>query len=297
MDKKKEKKSENISIFIFRRDYRFIDNIGLNECIKKSKKIYPVFIFTPEQISNKNKYKSSTSVEFLIQSLSELNKECGNKITFFYDSNENFIKSIINYNKSINNNKITSIYTNTDYTNYSVKRDKKIRLLCEKNDINFVACDDICLIKPGTILNSSGEIYQKFTPFYRTELDYIKKNLKLVKVNKKKINFSILFNISNISGIKCKKIKLDDILKMKFYSKKDELLNVKGGRKNALKYLNNIKKFKKYEKIRNDLSDNTTLLSAYIKFGCISIREVFQEIKNKLLINHTLIQQLIWRDF
>jgi deoxyribodipyrimidine photo-lyase len=302
--------NNEISIFIFRRDYRFIDNIGIKECLHYSKKVYPVFIFTPEQISNKNKFKSSASVEFIIQSLTELNKTSGNKITFFYDTNENFIKSIIKYNNIIdkntknkkennkehsnNNQKITSIYTNTDYTNYAVKRDKNIRELCEKNGIKFVTYDDICLVKPGTILNGSGNIYQKFTPFYRSELKYLKKNQIPVF---RKYHAERLYNISEISEIDCKKIELDDIFKMGFYKKLGDSLNVKGGRKNALKYLYDVVKFKDYEKIRNDLSDNTTLLSAYIKFGCVSIREVFRKIKNKFGIDHTLIQQLIWRDF
>ena len=39
-----------ISIFIFRRSFRLRDNIGLINCLKESKKVIPIFIFTPEQI-------------------------------------------------------------------------------------------------------------------------------------------------------------------------------------------------------------------------------------------------------
>ena len=41
------------------------------------------------------------------------------------------------------------------------------------------------------------------------------------------------------------------------------------------KILNNLKDFKKYDEERNSLELNTTHLSAYIKFGCVSIREVY----------------------
>ena len=41
---------------------------------------------------------------------------------------------------------------------------------------------------------------------------------------------------------------------------------VKGGRDNGLKQLNKIKNFKKYDKIRNMVEQETTHLSAYIKF-------------------------------
>ena len=48
-----------------------------------------------------------------------------------------------------------------------------------------------------------------------------------------------------------------------------------------------------YSKTHNELSISTSELSAYIKFGCISIREVYQAFKTK----HDFIRQLFWRDF
>ena len=43
-------KYEN-GLFIFRRDFRVIDNVGLNLANSICKRIYPVFIFTPEQVT------------------------------------------------------------------------------------------------------------------------------------------------------------------------------------------------------------------------------------------------------
>lgn len=60
------------SLFIFRRDYRLIDNNGLSQ-INKNEKVIPIFIFTPEQITSKNKYKSDNAIQFMIESLKELN--------------------------------------------------------------------------------------------------------------------------------------------------------------------------------------------------------------------------------
>ena len=53
------------SLFIFRRDLRCIDNIGLINACKNSKNVYAIFIFTPEQVK-KNNYKSDRSVLFMI---------------------------------------------------------------------------------------------------------------------------------------------------------------------------------------------------------------------------------------
>ena len=64
------------TIFIFRRDFRTYDNLGLYYAMKKCDKIIPCFFFNPVQIDEKkNKYFSHHSVQFLCESLSELSKE------------------------------------------------------------------------------------------------------------------------------------------------------------------------------------------------------------------------------
>ena len=53
------------------------------------------------------------------------------------------------------------------------------------------------------------------------------------------------------------------------------------------------KNIKNYSKTHNELSKPTSELSAYIKFGCVSIREVYKVFRSK----HDFIRQLFWRDF
>jgi deoxyribodipyrimidine photo-lyase len=265
-----------MSIFIFRRDFRIKDNTAWNKMLMNEEgPIYPIFIFTPEQINEKiNKYKSNNSVQFMIESLLELNKEV--KITFCYGDIIKVLNSIIKTNGS--NNKITSIYTNTDYTPYAVNREKRIQKLCKEHDIKFEPCHDITLFEPNTITNSSGTIYQKYTPFMRA---CISKRVPKPTTNKSK----------NIKHVKTSyEISTN---KLKSFYKHNDLIHVHGGRNNALKILNHILKFKSYNKTRNILNLNTTNLSAYLKFGCISIREAY----HKLKVNKTLIRQLIWREF
>jgi hypothetical protein len=67
----------------------------------------------------------------------------------------------------------------------------------------------------------------------------------------------------------------------------------KGGRSHALKILKNPSYFHQYKEMRNSLTYQTTHLSAYIKFGCVSIREVYWAFHR----NHSIIDQLLWREF
>jgi deoxyribodipyrimidine photo-lyase len=264
-----------MNIFIFRRDYRLYDNIGFINCIKDNKNIIPIFIFTPNQIKN-NDYKSSNCIQFLIESLKDLNKDIN--LNYFFGNDIDILKDIIK------NNNIKSIFTNTDYTPFAIKRDLLLENFCNKNNINFNKYDDVLLYNIKGIKTSSGSFYKKFTPYYNSAIKInvdkpIKENMKNIKVKKIKNKYSI---------------NLDYINK---YYKINPNINTNGGRTNGLKIIKNIKDFKKYEENRDYFNYKTTYLSSYLKFGCISIRELYHTIKDKLGNKHPLIRQLIWRDF
>lgn len=273
-------KTHNKSIFIFRRDYRLYDNTGLIEALKKSVTVIPIFIFTPEQLIH-NDYKSDNAVQFMIESLEDLDnqlKEKGSRLFYFYGTPANVIKKILNNDKNID-----AVFVNRDYTPYSKKRDTEIEEVCKKSKRTFESYED-CLLHPvGSIRSGSDEIYVKFTPYFR-----VASKVKVDDPNKN--------NYSNYIG---KKSKIEGEYtgsKKKFY-KENENIAVHGGRDLGLKILVSIEKFKNYNKDRNTLAKPTTRLSAYIKFGCVSIREVYHKIKDKLGMKNDLIKQLHWREF
>jgi deoxyribodipyrimidine photo-lyase len=81
---------------------------------------------------------------------------------------------------------------------------------------------------------------------------------------------------------------------MKRFTKFNPDILVHGGRQTALKMLSKAARdIKNYDAIHNDLNKKTTELSAAIKFGSISIREVYKTLHSKT----GLIRQLFWRDF
>ncbi|MFC1842949.1 cryptochrome/photolyase family protein [Candidatus Dependentiae bacterium] len=266
------------SIFIFRRSLRISDNMGLLKALKLSKKVVPIFIFTPEQIL-KNSYKSDNAVQFMVESLSELDKELkkkDSKLFYFFGKPHEVVKDLIK------NNKIEAVFANVDYTPYSISRDKKICKVCEEYNVDFKSYEDLLLNPIGSFLTGSNTPFKKYTPYYNKA----KKNkIKPTAKNRYKNYISNNYRIKNeFKG------------NIGSFYKKNNKAAVKGGRKNALLILKKMKKFKDYDKKRNILIYETTKLSAYIKFGCVSIREVCHVI-NKSINSKDLIKQLYWRDF
>jgi deoxyribodipyrimidine photo-lyase len=271
-------KFEN-GLFIFRRDLRIIDNKGLNLLNENCKNIYTIFIFTPEQVGQGNKYKSDNAVQFMIESLENLASNisaAGGHLYTFYGHNDKVVDDCI---KTWD---INVVCFNVDITPYAQERDAKLVKLCEHMKTYVMYDYDYYLHQPGTIVNGSGEAYQKFTPYYETSLKKkVDMPTSLRKIHFKRSNSQI-----------ANKITLDHAMSKFTKINPDILLH--GGRVNAIKQMKlAAKNIKYYSKTHNELTMPTSQLSAYIKFGCISIREVYKTFRGK----HDFIRQLFWRDF
>lgn len=275
------------SVFIFRRDYRIDDNIGLIECLKASESVLPIFIFTPEQsIKKENKYFSDNSFQFLVESLKELDSLLPYGLLILQEDN---VKALKDLKKVYDYN---AIYTNRDYTPYAIDRDEEILKYCTNDGtIEFHnKFEDYLLMPLGKFLKADGKSYTKYTPFKNNayKMDF-PKPIKCTNTLLKKFE-----NVKSLkSKVKC--VATENNIEKLYVTNKDIIYH--GGRIEALKRLSKINDFKNYENDRNILSKNTTLLSAYINFGCVSIRECFWTISNKLGKQHGLNNQLLWREF
>jgi deoxyribodipyrimidine photo-lyase len=260
-------------LFIYRRDLRVNDNTSLN--LIKSKypqsKILPIFIFNKNQIDEKiNKYYSSNAVQFMFECLEELHF-----INYYHTLNE--IEVIEKLHKKYN---FSVIAYNKDYTPYAKKRDLIIEKWANKNNIKIVSEEDYTLHNMGEITKDDKKPYLKFTPFYKKAI--LKKPRAIVN-----FNFNFIKDDNSFSYKEMEKI---------YKPKINDKINVRGGRNNALIIIKTLKngKFNKYDEERDyPYLDKTTKLSAYIKFGCISIREVYYA----LPLRHGIVRELFWRDF
>ena len=268
-----------MNIFLFNKSLRLNDNTTLIEQIKNEKNIIPFFIFTEQINKKKNEYYSQNSVQFMCESLLDLENEIkkyNGKLYFFHSNN------FINVFKELKN--INSIGTNFDYSPYAINRQNILKEFCSKNNIKFYIYEDHVLynILDDKTLKKDGKPYTVFTPFK----NHCKNNLDVSKPNK----FNKFIFLKN-KELENNKYYISQIIDYD----ENENINIHGGRSHGLLILKNIKKFKDYKLKRDYLTYNTTFLSAHNHFGTLSIREIYKKmIKYKL---DNLIDQLIWRDF
>jgi deoxyribodipyrimidine photo-lyase len=278
-------KTTKRGLFLFHRDLRLYDNIGFIEACKQCVHLITCFIFTPEQIGSQNKYKSDNSVAFMLESLAELSRDihsAGGELCIFYGKNTDIIKDLIKTQH------IDAVFFNRDYSPYAKKRDQSIADLCNTMHIECITSSDYYLYEPGTIKTGSGSYYKKFTPFYDAVLP-----IQVPKpTNPSKTLLSHLASC-NHNG----KITINRAIEQ-FGKGESPKRMVQGGRTNALAMLRRgLTTQGKYDATRDFLKNSTTGLSAAIKFGCISIREIYHAFFAKYGRQFGLIRELIWREF
>lgn len=267
------------SLFVFRRDLRLEDNTGLIEAAKSSDEVIPCFILDPRQIKN-NEYRSVNSLQFMFESLKDLEKQLtsrGGRLFLFKGLPHKIISDLIN------DEEITSVFVNRDYTPFSRRRDEEIRKVCEKKGVFFKSFGDYLINEPETILKKDGKPYTVFTHFYNKSVE---QTVRLPQKNR----FGNYFRGDIPQSI-------GDEIYGEILPKENKEIAVRGGRTNALKILSNISKFRDYGKTRDYFSEPTTMLSAHLKYGTVSIRETYYSVYKALGSQHPLLRQLYWRDF
>ena len=165
---KKHKKT----LFIFRRDLRLEDNSGLIYALENSHEVIGCFIFNPLQLKD-NTYRSDHCVQFMLESLQDLDeqlKKKGSHLYLFYEKQEEIVK------KCIKNLGIDCVVINRDYTPFSKERDANLEKL--SSQINIVVYEDALLQAPENTLKYNGEPYSRFSPYYKNASSIQVKNLK-----------------------------------------------------------------------------------------------------------------------
>jgi deoxyribodipyrimidine photo-lyase len=274
-------KTNTKALFIFRRDLRLEDNLGLLKALEESQEVIPLFIFDDRQIdTTKNDFFSAPAFYFMINSLMELDSDLRNRGSQLYVTHgqpEAVVEHLIEHDD------IDSVYVNKDYTPFSRKRDGDINDVCEKHQITLERCDDIALSPIETIRTGEDNVYTVYTPF-------MKKAIQNEVAEPRKNNFHNFF-----SGT----LNTDTVTLTEYQPPANSHYILQGGREEGLGILNNNQYLHQYKDRRNVPADTTgtSKLSAHHKFGTISIRESFHSAKAHSGIGSHFISELYWRDF
>lgn len=287
------------------------------------------------QISTESTFLCSHNrYNFFFSSLLDLEKslqEIGTKLYVFYGDPpslfenlfETLSKNLKNFTKVSDTFDSISLNYEFDTEPYSLMRDKNIKDLCQKHKVSVNEFVSHTLYDPRKF-TSFFQSKPNTHPQYKMYLKYLEKCGEPLKPDPRVTSEDFEKNncISpELSLTEKMKIFTNRNGKYEMYKSYEEFCNTKitipisekfqGGETEGLKRMKEklskkewVRDFEKPNTSPNSLEPSTTVLSPYLKFGCVSARTFYYEIKNvqKEFKKYSqppesLIGQLLWREF
>lgn len=235
------------TLFRFRQDLRLSDNTGLIQAIKDSEQIVPVFVFDTDILSKFPEHDDRLA--FLIEAVQDLEKQLHvvwyNLIITVGKSSELIPQIIQEY-------ACKALYHNKSYGFGSLSRDKQMEQRCNQNQVTYRSFADFLLVEPEAV-----DVRKVFTPFYKLRQ----------KIEKKTVDTTVIHSHMN------NQTKAND---------RDQIISHLSPGTNTHRPIDGWKKrlelnLQSYDTTRNELpNDGTTKLAPYIRFGLVSIRQVYR---------------------
>jgi len=263
--------SAALAFFWFRRDLRLHDNAGLYHALKNGAAVQPVFIFD-SAILGKLENKQDLRLIFIHRQLVRLNNELkkhGSALLVYSG------KPLDVWKKITSEYSVKSVFTNHDYEPYAIQRDDEIKIFLNQQGISFNTFNDQVVFEKDEVVKDDGSPYTVFTPFMK------KWRSKITSTSFE--SFKTEKHFDHLNKTVEKRIpSLDEIGFIDFdFSFPSSSLN--------------LDLVKNYEQTRDIPSlKGTSRLSVHLRFGTVSIRELFRAAWN---VSEKWSNELIWREF
>ncbi|KAJ4844629.1 (6-4)DNA photolyase [Turnera subulata] len=300
------------SLMWFRKGLRIHDNPALQHASTGSSFVYPVFVIDPhymkpdpDAFSPGSKLAGLNRIRFMLESLVDLDsslKKLGSKLLVLNgEPGEVLIRCLKEWD-------VKSLCFEYDTDPYYQALDARVKDYASSAGIEVFSPVSHTLFNPGAIIQKNGGkpplTYQSFLKL-AGEPSWASSPLST--------SMSSLPPVGDVGNFACEISEVPTIKELGFGEVElDEWTPFRGGESEALKRLRESISDKKwvanFEKPKGDPSafvkPATTVLSPYLKFGCLSSRyfyqclqEVYKDVQKHTSPPVSLAGQLLWRDF
>ena len=279
----------------FRSDLRLQDNPALRNAFEQAKNVHAVFIFSNNQLKKHN--EANVKKDFLKSNLFLLEEKLDKlnvPLTIIDSDGFNNDTSLIE--QFIEKKNIKKVFWNNQFGEDEAIRDKLVKILLDKKNIDYETYNDQIIYEPGFLKTGQGLPYSVFTPFKRKWIENFEMDFLDIEYRYEARN-----NLDYSSNVR----------DFDFNYKKTHQVNMElwpAGEDEAetrlLRFLN--EKAIDYSKNRNDpILDGTSRISPYLALGIISSKKCILE---ALKINNfefnsghigvtKWIDEIVWREF
>lgn len=279
----------------FRRDLRLSDHLALAAAVKTGQLVIPLFIFDPKIL--KSKRFSAPRYKFMVTAVESLRTELHKHQRELLIRHGDALEVL---NEVIQETGANQLFFNTDYTPYARKRDEAI---IEQLEIPVQTFHDRLLSSPDAIEKNAGGPYTVYTPYKKKWRTQIKPD--------ETVDYDVsAVTIYDIDGLNADALPTLDALGFR------ETIDIpEASEREALRRLNAFMDghVYTYQEGRNKLGNpdddprtETSFLSPYVRFGLLSLRQIYWSAReaydnaqtdDQRESVKTFVDEIIWHEF
>ncbi len=266
------------ALVLFNRDLRVHDHPALAAAAKAGR-IVPLFVFDERLLQSR--VAAPNRVAFMLEALRDLDQALRKRGGRLFVRQGDPVREAIAVAHDCG---ATQIHVSADYSAYARAREERLARACEEERIEFVAHPGVTVVPPGAVTPAGGDHFKVFSPYHRAWSGLPQREPAPAP---RKLSGPTKLRAGRLP-------KLESIIRGR-PSPGRMAGGESEGRKRMRAFLRD--GIGTYEKQHDDLpGDDTSRLSAYVRWGCVSPLELAREAGGQRG-GAAFVRQLCWRDF
>ncbi len=266
------------AIVLFNRDLRVRDNPALATAAKAERTV-PLFVLDEALLGSR--FAAPNRVAFLLESLADLDDSLRRAGGRLYLRRGDPVAEALALAHECG---ATELHVSADWSAYAQRREQRLQEACEEHRIEFRAHPGTTVVSPGTVTPAGGDHFKVFTPFYRA-WDGVP--LRPRATTPRRLAVPSRLAIGRLPPA------------ASLLRATPSPNRARGGESEGRRLMRAFLRdgLATYEQGHDDLpGDATSGLSPYLRFGCLSPRELLAEAHSRCG-GAAFARQLCWRDF
>ena len=267
------------AVVLFNRDLRVHDHPALSAAARAAQHVVPAFVWDESLLSSD--FAAPNRLCFLLDSLADLDRALRSRGAGLVLRRGDVVREAIALARGAG---ADAVFTSDDVSAYARSRRVRLADACAQRRIELRTFPGVTVVPPGDLTPAAGDHFRVFTPFWR---HWREEPLRAVHGAPRTLSLP--------AGVRRGRLpRLSDL------TRGDVSPDLPpGGEQSGRRRLTAWARssLEHYGERRDDLAaDATSRLSPYLRFGCLSPREVLERVSGRRGAEE-FVRQLCWHDF
>jgi deoxyribodipyrimidine photo-lyase len=266
------------ALVLFNRDLRMHDHPALAAAAKAERTV-PLFVFDERLL--RSRFAAPNRVAFMLEALRDLDAALRKRGGRLFIRRGDPVREAIAVARECG---ATQLHVSADWSAYARAREERLARACAEERIEFVAHPGVTVVSPGAVTPVGGDHFKVFSPYHRA---WSGLPMREPAPAPRKLAVPTKLRAEQLP-------KLESLI-----DERPSPQRLPGGEEEGRKQMRAFLRdgLGGYEEGHDDLAgDDTSRLSAYVRWGCVSPLELAREASERRG-GAAFVRQLCWRDF